>query len=111
VNFACTAAVDAQVATVTAVGDIDLDATARFRQVLQDASARTGVTSVVVDLAAVTFADSTALGVLLAARKAAHRHGATLSVRNPGPMVAMVLRITGLYDELVTEPVTEPAGG
>jgi len=55
----------------------------------------------VVDLSGVTFMDTTALGVLVTARTAAHRQGAAFAGTNPGPMVTMILTLTGLVDTLV----------
>ena len=62
---------------------------------------RPDVTGVVVDLRGVTFLDSSALGVLVVANKSCRQRGLTFGVRDPGPMATMVLRITGLFDELI----------
>jgi anti-anti-sigma factor len=49
-----------------------------------------------VDLAGVTFMDSTGIGALLQARKRATVGGTALTVVNPQPSVRRILEITGL---------------
>ena len=105
-TFTCSFSCTDDVATITPRGDLDLTATGELRTALQAAAMSAGITSTVVDLSSVTFLDSTALGVLVAARTAAQRHGATFAVTNPGPMVTMVLTVTGLVDTLVRTEVT-----
>ena len=107
-DFACTVDFADDTATITAKGEIDVGSTSKLRDILQMAAARSGIRSVRVDLAGVTFLDSSALGVLVAARNASQRRQTSFAVLNPGPMVAMVLNITGLYDQLV-EPTPTPA--
>lgn len=51
---------------------------------------------VVVDLLQVTFMDSSGLGAIHEARRAAIREGGSLVVCRPSPMVHRVLEITGL---------------
>lgn len=54
-----------------------------------------------VDLEAVTFIDSGALGVLVAARKKALKKGGDLRVTNPCRSVGRVLSVSGLEPYLV----------
>lgn len=56
--------------------------------------------SVVVDLAKVTFIDSSGLSALIRSRQAAHRVGGSFSIRGASGAVARVLEITGLGDSL-----------
>ena len=51
---------------------------------------------IVVDLAQLTFIDSSGLGLLHDARRKAIENGGNLVVCNPDPMVRRVLEITGL---------------
>lgn len=90
-------------ATVSLVGDIGVESTALMRSLIQTAFARPEITTVVVDLAGVTFLDSSALGVLIAARRSSVERGTTFGIQNPGSMVTMALEITGLYDELILD--------
>lgn len=82
-------------------GDLDVANAAVLRQMLQQIVDRRDCARLDVDMSAVTFLDSSALGMLVAARRAAEAHGITLRVREPGPMVRMVLEVTNLYDSLV----------
>lgn len=62
-------------------------------------------TDVVVDLARVTFMDSTALSALITVRNAADGVGASLRVVNPSPFAARLLSITGMAEVLGCQPV------
>jgi anti-sigma B factor antagonist len=73
-------------AVVVLRGELDLATRAPLADELQSLVAA-GATSVVVDLAGVTFLDSTGLGTLLEAR----RLGADLSLRNPQGRVRRLL--------------------
>jgi anti-sigma B factor antagonist len=107
-DFACTVDFADDSATITAKGEMDVGATSQLRDMLQLAAGRAGIRSVLVELSGVTFMDSSALGVLVAAKNASQRRQTSFAVLNPGPMVAMVLNITGLYDQLV-HPTPAPA--
>jgi len=80
-------------------GELDLAAADAFRTALQDALRRAR-RAVQVDLAAVTFIDSTALAVLVDAWRQAEERDVVLCVLRPAPNVRRVLDITGL-DRLV----------
>src|SRR4051812_29944745 len=95
-NFTCSVSHVGDSATVTPRGDIDVAATPSFRASLQTALAAPGVGTILVDMAGVAFIDSTAIGALVAGHTAADRQGTAFRVINPGPMVTMVLTITGL---------------
>jgi anti-anti-sigma factor len=80
-------------------GEIDLGTADCFREAM---SKLDGHPSVIIDLAAVTFFDSTGIGVV------AHevRGGRAVVIRSPGHLVRRALEIVGL-DELI-EPVPSP---
>ena len=63
-----------------------------------------GDRDVVVDLARVTFIDSTSLGVLIGAAKRLHEQQRRLRVRSPGPQASRVLATTGATKLLEVEP-------
>jgi anti-anti-sigma factor len=86
---------------VSPEGDLDVANAAVLRQVLQQIVDRKECARLDVDMSAVTFLDSSALGVLVAARRVATANGITFQLRDPGPMVRMVLEVTNLYDTLV----------
>ena len=104
----CSMTFDDGTATVLPHGDLDVYVKDSLRDALQTAVTGEGVQSIIVDLKEVGFADSSALGALLGARREAHRHGASFWVRNPGPVVTRVLHMTGLFETLVGG-VTGPA--
>lgn len=84
-----------QVAAVTPVGDIDMASAPVLRKALQEASS-SGAPLVILDMAGVTFADSTALGVMLASHKQLTSEGCRLQTVNVPPVLAKALRVTGL---------------
>jgi anti-anti-sigma factor len=60
----------------------------------------------VVDLRGLVFIDSTSIGILLAARRAALHHGSTLHIAHPRGHVLRVLQVAGVFGVLA---VTAPA--
>jgi anti-sigma B factor antagonist len=76
-------------------GELDLSAAPELRDAIGAAIGR-GATTVVVDLNEVTFIDSTAIGVLLAARQRLLRSGGSLEVVCTEPNVVRVLEIVGM---------------
>ena len=85
---------------VTVSGELDLGTATQLRDVLR--ALPDDVRAVVVDLSQVTFIDSTALGVLLAAYKRFRVLGAGLVLSATSPVVAKVLDISGLSSLLGT---------
>jgi anti-anti-sigma factor len=77
-------------------GDITLETVDVLREVLRNVLDSPDVAHVDVDMRAVAFLDSSGIGVLIAARKAAAAHGATLMLSEPTAMVRMVLDIAHL---------------
>ena len=80
---------------VSVAGELDLHTAGDLRAELDGAIAR-GPKRVVVDLGAVTFLDSTALGALVTAAKRARAVGAPTVVVTDDPHTRKVFRITGL---------------
>ena len=82
---------------VECVGAVDLDGAPLLRAALHEVLAARPVPSlVVVDLAAVTFCDSSGLNVLLKGRTEAGRQGVALHLAHVGRQVGELLRITGV---------------
>jgi stage II sporulation protein AA (anti-sigma F factor antagonist) len=88
------AAVDGDVARVTLSGELDLDGAGALAGELGDLAGK-GATSVVVDVAGLTFIDSSGLRALLSAREQLDGAGATLKLLNLSPAVERVLEMTG----------------
>ncbi len=84
--------------TIVAVsGEIDVATAPPLRERLQAQSA-SGHSTVVVDLSAVSFLDSTALGVLVGALKRCKEAGGDLPLVITEPRILKVFEITGLTD-------------
>jgi anti-sigma B factor antagonist len=78
-------------------GDIDINTAPQVRDRLAGLQAA-GQTSIVVDLAEVTFLDSSALGALVAAHQELAAAGGSLRLAAPRAHVQKVFRITRLAD-------------
>ena len=79
---------------VTAEGELDMDAAGGLRECLMEACEQ-GM-PVVLDLAAVPFVDSSALGVLASANRHILENGCHLTVINCRPRVLTTMTLTGL---------------
>jgi len=82
---------------LTVRGDIDLASAADFETCLRSAL-DSAPSSIVIDLAALTFIDSSGLRVLVSLSKEAQSRGATLGLRNVPRHAQRVLDITGLTE-------------
>jgi anti-sigma B factor antagonist len=94
---------------VFAVGEIDLATSATLREVMLEAleSGR----HLVVDLSAVTFLDSTGLGVLIHTQKRIAATHKSMSLVGPTGMIAKVLRITRIDEAIPVHPNLDKALG
>lgn len=80
---------------ITVGGECDMNA-APSLSVAVEAAFRRGASAIVVDLNEATFIDSTAIGILLAARERLLRSGGTFEVVCSVPAVVRVLGIVGV---------------
>jgi anti-sigma B factor antagonist len=87
---------------VAPVGELDLRAHAALREALLDACG--AERPVVVDLARVTFVDSSAIGLVVSAAKRCRKQGLELRVVNAGGQPLRVLRLTGVDLLVPVEP-------
>ncbi|GAA2645014.1 STAS domain-containing protein [Paractinoplanes durhamensis] len=87
--------------TVEPVGDVSMETVEVLREVLRTAVATHDSGRIDVDMSSVTFLDSTGIGVLVAAQRAAAGRGVQLMLRDPGPIVRMVLEVSNLDRILV----------
>jgi len=106
--FDCTIEREGETIVVVPEGDVDVVNAALLRQVLQQVVERRDCTRLDIDMSAVTFLDSSGLGMLVAAHRAAGAQGIALRLREPGPMVRMVLEVTNLHRVLA--PDEDPTG-
>ncbi len=88
-------------ATVVEVaGEVDLHSAPQLRAEIGRAIEQSAPPRIVVDLAGVTFLDSTGVGVLVGALKRAREAGGLLHFCNPQPRVCRVFEVTGLLGAL-----------
>jgi anti-sigma B factor antagonist len=95
-------------AIVAVSGDVDISTSPDLREALANVLAA-GSRSVVVDLSAVRFVDSTGLGVLVGAFTAVRNAGGRLAVVNDHAPVLKVLNITALDEVLGVQPTLDKA--
>ena len=95
---------DDNTTVVLAEGDFDLSTIGLLRQTLLQATAEQKAPGrIIVDMSGVTFADSTAIGVIIGAHKRVEAHGGVLSVvLPPGSTVRKVFELTGLTQLITT---------
>jgi anti-anti-sigma factor len=90
------------VGILAVVGEVDgsnaLELRDAFLAVLGD-----GAKDLVIDCAGLTFIDSSGIGALITANRAANLHFGSVTIRHPTPMVLRVLEVTGLDGRLVIE--------
>ena len=96
------------VAVVRPVGRLDWHAAAALRQGLADLVAA-GQTRLVVDLAGVAFLDSSGVGALLSAWKAARAAGGDLRLVAPPEQTRVVFRLAMLHQLLRAYPTEAQA--
>jgi len=101
--FECTIHREDDTITVSPEGDIDLATTSLLREVLKQVVETHEGNRIDIDMRAVTFLDSSGIGMLVAAQRAAAASGKRLMLREPGPIVRMVLQVTHLDDLLVSD--------
>lgn len=85
-------------AVVTATGEIDVETAGSLSDSVTEALTR--APRVLLDLSAVTFIDSTGLGVLVRAHRAAEARGGFFAVVHPTPQTRKLVRVLGL-DQLL----------
>ena len=90
--------VDERTSVVAVEGELDLSSAPNLKWTLVDQLAA-GRSQLVLDLTAVTFMDSTALGVLIGVDRNLS-HGERLAIACPQPDVAKIFELTGLYAAL-----------
>jgi anti-sigma B factor antagonist len=94
-DFAVDAEVVAKTARVRVQGEVDVYTAPQLRERLYGLVVD-GADSVVLDLADMTFIDSTGLGVIVGTLKRLRESGGELTLRSPSRSTRKVLDITGL---------------
>ncbi len=83
--------------TLEVVGEIDMDTVPELRRSLYELI-DAGAKPVTVDMAGVSFIDSSGLGVLIGAQQRARELGGDVAIRNLNGPARKVFEITGLVD-------------
>jgi len=83
-------------------GELDLAINQALRLLLVETASKLRPPRIVVDMLHVSFVDSTGIGALAAGYTTARANGVELTVRRLAPFIAEQLRLTGLYDHLVS---------
>ncbi len=93
-------------------GALDLESRVQLTDVGHDAVTAEGATAVVVNLAAISFIDSTGIGAIVGLAGEAADGGIAFALQDPAPRVRRILQITGLLDAWPIEPADpiEPVG-
>jgi anti-anti-sigma factor len=97
-----TVQLDGHMVRVIAVGEIDMSTADVLRDSLNDALDK-NPPAVVLDMAGVTFLDSTGIAALVVARNRAIGENTTLTLINCQPIIRQVLDVTGLLAPLTDE--------
>jgi anti-sigma B factor antagonist len=93
---------DEQTVLILVEGELELTTAPRFKQLLVKA-VEDGKRAIVVDLSRLTFIDSTALGVMVAAQRRMHEDQ-RLAIVCTHPQVLSVFEITGITESFRIEP-------
>jgi anti-anti-sigma factor len=92
---------DGDTIIVVPEGDIGIETVDVLREVLRSVIDSREGGAIDIDMQAVTFLDSSGIGVLIAAQRAGAARGTRLMLTRPGPMVRMVLEVAHLDLTLV----------
>ena len=84
---------------ISVSGELDLASSPALEEELQRV-AKSGATTIVVDLAELEFMDSTGLSVLVRAHQRAEENGRRLGLVNGSQQVQRLLTLTGVADRL-----------
>ncbi|MGI8761488.1 MAG: STAS domain-containing protein [Jatrophihabitantaceae bacterium] len=94
--FSIDSTLDADQGVLSVVGEVDLYTADQVAACGVEALDNPAVELLVLDLAAVSFLDSTGIGALIRIRNAALDCGKQLVIRRPSPSVLRILTIAGL---------------
>lgn len=89
---------------LTLVGSVDLVSKDELISTGQRALEGGGCTQLTLDLAGVTFMDSSGLGALITLDNDAETRQTAFAVRNPSARVERLLTLTGLADRYLRQP-------
>lgn len=79
-------------------GSVDLDSREKLLAAGRESLGRDDVDGLILDLARVSFMDSTGIGAFVELSRDAEDRGATFAIRNPSPRVQRLVELVGLAD-------------
>lgn len=89
--------------TVVLAGELDHCTASQIRRQLDEILEDPGVTHLCLDLAELSFMDSSGIGVLLGRLRLLQQRGGSLSVKNMRPPIEKLFRLTGLQRVILVE--------
>lgn len=84
------------------IGELDEHSAEFVRRKLDAALIENEYSSVIFDLARLSFMDSTGIGVVIGRYKLARKQNKNVYVKNPSPTVDKIFKMSGLY-EIITK--------
>ena len=85
-------------------GEIDVDVSDALREQVLQAVREAAGRPVAIDMADVTFIDSSGLSALLSGLRLARGHGGSVRLTNVGPQIRRIFDVTGLDEQFGLEP-------
>lgn len=83
---------------VRLIGELDEHSAGYVRAALDDMTAQSGIERLIIDLSALSFMDSTGIGVLIGRYKQLKPRGIRIILQSPSTVVDRVLRLSGIYE-------------
>lgn len=109
-DFSVTVDVRDKAVIISVAGEVDVATAPGLRSALDDVALSSGTPkNLVIDMTAVSFLDSTALGVLVSALRKSEEHGVRFGVVLSHPHVIKVFRVTNLDSLMTVHPTLEAA--
>lgn len=90
---------DQRESVLTLSGEIDYETAQELRTAVSSVLDGS-IDLLVIDLAGVTFLDSTGIGTLVVAKRICHSMGVKLDIRRPNPFIARLFAVVGVSDIL-----------
>ena len=94
------AQVDQEVVRLVLVGELDLSTVGLLDEQVKQAVTQQHPERLVIDLAGLSFCDSTGIGALVQARDTAVGGGVAFQVVNPSGLILATMRIVGVHEVL-----------
>ncbi len=91
-------------------GEIDHHVADRIRKDIDDEISLYGTKDLILDFSAVTFMDSSGVGVVLGRYRKLKECGGTVTIRNAGRLVKQILDLSGIFSLMHYEETEEDDG-